>query len=295
MGSSRKPTTMIHGIRRAWAVVRPHERRRLQLVTLYGVLIAGLDTIALVLIYALINVLNDQPVAGIAGTLIDALGLSGSDRYRTALTLLLVTAALFVARSLLSVLGLWLTIGASNAAQADLVLASPHRSRTRTATAPARTEHSETLRTIMSSVDQVIGGVVSSSVSLVANVAVAVAVALGLILSSPVVALAVTIYFTLITVIWARAVRGTLARRGQRTQELHAERYRLVLQGLSAAKELQLRGRALFYAERRSTAPEESTRRCAALGSRTEACATCWRRPRHRGAVSRRGSESRQR
>ena len=27
------------------------------------------------------------------------------------------------------------------------------------------------------------------------------------------------------------------------------ERYRLVLQGISAAKELQLRGRALFYAE----------------------------------------------
>ena len=38
-------------------------------------------------------------------------------------------------------------------------------------------------------------------------------------------------------------------RRGQRTQELYEERYRLVLQGISAAKELQLRGRARFYAE----------------------------------------------
>ena len=32
-------------------------------------------------------------------------------------------------------------------------------------------------------------------------------------------------------------------------QELSAERYQLVMQGLAAAKELQLRGRALFYAE----------------------------------------------
>ena len=32
-------------------------------------------------------------------------------------------------------------------------------------------------------------------------------------------------------------------------QELSGERYRLVMQGLAAAKELQLRGRALFYAE----------------------------------------------
>ena len=58
-----------------------------------------------------------------------------------------------------------------------------------------------------------------------------------------------TAYFIVIAVIWTRVVRGGLARRGQRIQELPEERYRLVLQGISAAKELQLRGRALFYAE----------------------------------------------
>ena len=68
-------------------------------------------------------------------------------------------------------------------------------------------------------------------------------------LSSPAVAVAVTVYFALIGVVWARGVRGALVRRGQRVQELSEERYRLVLQGISAAKELQLRGRALFYAE----------------------------------------------
>ena len=236
-------------MRRAWALVAPPERKRLRFVALYGVLIAGLDTVALVLIYALINLLNNQPVSGVAGSLIDALGLSGDDPYRAALVLLLITAALFIARSLLSVLGLWLTVGASNAAQADLVsrLLIGH------ARAPQllRLERnsSETLRTILTSVDQVVSGVVFSSVLLVANVAVAVAVAIGLVLSSPIVALAVTVYFLIIAVTWARLVRGGLARRGRRTQELYEERYRLVLQGISAAKELQLRGRALFYAE----------------------------------------------
>ena len=50
--------SLIHGIRRGWALVDLHDRRRLRLVALYGVLIAGLDTFALVLIYALINLLT---------------------------------------------------------------------------------------------------------------------------------------------------------------------------------------------------------------------------------------------
>jgi len=240
---------LIPGVRRAWALVGPRERRRLRLVALYGVLIAGLDTFALILIYALISLLNKQGVPGIAGSAIRALHIGSSDRYRAALILLAITSALFVARSLLSVLGLWLTVGAANAAQVDLIsrLLVGH------ARAPQllRLERnsSETLRTIMGSVDQVVTGVVSSSVSLVSNGAVGVAVALGLVLSSPVVAVAAIVYFALIGVLWARVVRGGLQRRGRRVQELSAERYRLVMQGLAAAKELQLRGRSLFYAD----------------------------------------------
>jgi ABC-type multidrug transport system fused ATPase/permease subunit len=242
-------TGLIHGIRRAWSLVEPPERRRLRWVALYGVVIAGLDAFALVLIYALINLLNDQKVTGVAGSFVHALGVGTSDRYRAALILLVITAVLFVARSLLSVLGLWLTVGASNAAQADLI--------TRLLVGHARAPQlqrlernsSETLRTIMGSVDQVVSGIVFSSVLLVSNLSVALAVAVGLILSSPVVAAAVSVYFVLIALAWARGVRGALLRRGRRIQELYEQRYRLVLQGISAAKELQLRGRALFYAE----------------------------------------------
>lgn len=240
---------LIPGIRRAWALVEPRQRRRLKLVALYGVLIAGLDTVALILIYALINLLNNQAVSGIAGSVIRAFDLGPGDPYRSALILLAITSVLFVARSMLSVLGLWLTYGAANSAQVGLIarLLVGH------ARAPqlVRLERnsSETLRTIMSSVDQVINGVVASSVSLVSNGAVAIAVALGLMLSSPVVAVAATVYFALVGFLWVRGVRGALARRGRRIQELYAERYRLVMQGLAAAKELQLRGRALFYAE----------------------------------------------
>lgn len=250
MGS---PTTtassLTGGIRRAWRLVGPRERKRLKLVAVYGVLIAGLDTFALLLVYGLVNLLNDQDVTGVAGSVIGALGVTGSDRYHSALILLGITSGLFVARSLLSVLGLWLTIGATNAAQVDLI----RRLLVGHARAPQllRLERnsSQTLRTIMSSVDQLVSGVVSSSVLLVSNGAVAVAVAIGLVLSSPLVALAVTVYFALVAVCWARVVRGALERRGRRAQQLQEERFRLVLQGLSAAKELQLRGRALFYAE----------------------------------------------
>jgi ABC-type multidrug transport system fused ATPase/permease subunit len=242
-------TTLLRGIRRAWALVGERERHRLKLVALYGVLIAGLDTFALLLVYALINLLNNQPVGGVAGSVIRTLHLSTSDRYRTALILLAITSLLFVARSLLSAFGLWLTLGAANAAQAELIsrLLIGH------AHAPlllrVGRNSSETLRTITLSVDQVTSGVVSSSVLLVSNSAVAIAVALGLVLSSPLVALAVVVYFALIAVVWARVIRSAMARRGRLAQELAKERYQLLLQGLGAAKELQLRGRAHFYAE----------------------------------------------
>jgi ABC-type multidrug transport system fused ATPase/permease subunit len=235
--------------RRAWGLVEPAPRRRLRLVAVYGILIAGLDTFALILVYALISVLSRQRVSGIVSSVTSALHLGTGDRYRTALVLLVITSALFVARSLLSVLGLWLTVGAANMAQIGVI----SRLLTGHARAPqlVRLEQnsSQTLRTIMSSVDQVISGVVASSVSLLANGAVALAVALGLLLSSPLVAVAATVYFALICVVWVRVVRGGLSRRGRLVQELSAERYRLVIQGLAAAKELQLRGRALFYAD----------------------------------------------
>lgn len=240
---------MIHGLRRAWALVRPRERRRLQLVTLYGVMIAGLDTIALILLFALINLLDDQPASSIIKWLVPGGHLSSHERFRDALILLTYTALLFVGRSVLSVFGLWLTFGAANAAEADLVsrllvghARAPHLTRIERNT-------SQTLRTISASVDQVAYGIVSSSVQLVSNIAVTVAVLLGLVLSSPLVALTVAVYFAALSAIWMRSVRGALSRRGRRVQELQETRFRLILQGLAAAKELQLRGRARFYAD----------------------------------------------
>jgi ABC-type multidrug transport system fused ATPase/permease subunit len=247
--SNRGGIRLVSGIRRAWKVLRPPQRRRLRILALCGIVIAGLDTVALLLVYALINVLNGQAVTGVARSVIDLIGVNNSDRYREALILLGITSLLFVARSLLSVMIFWLTVGAANVAQADLIsrLLRGH------ARAPQllRLERntSETLRTILTSVDQVVLGVVASSVALVANTAVAVAVGLGLILASPLVAISITIYFALIAFAWGRGVRGPLLRRGRRIQELTAQRYQLVLQGIAAAKELQLRGRSLYFAE----------------------------------------------
>ena len=158
-------------------------------------------------------------------------------------------AVLFVARSVLSVVGIWLTIGAGNTADTNLFerLLLGH------ARAPQvmRLERNsaETLRTLTESVDRTIIGVVSSSVSLLANVAVIVAIAVGLLVSSPLVATVVSIYFAVVAFVWIRLVRGGLARRGHQVQEQQKERYRLLLQGLAAAKELQMRGRAVFYAQ----------------------------------------------
>jgi len=226
----------------------------LQLISLYGILIAGLDTFALLLIYALINLLSNQGATGYAGKLIHLLNLNPADQYRTALILLGITAGLFITRSVLSVLGLWLSLGIVYSAEAKLLtrLLVGH------AYAPQlmRLERnsSETLRTVLDSVDRVMNGVVFSSVSLVANIAIAIAVFVGLFLSSPLVAVTISIYFTLVAFGWVYGVRNGLARHGRRAQELQQERYQLVLQGIGATKELQLRGRSVVFAKEASAA-----------------------------------------
>ena len=74
---------MISVVRRAWALVGRSERRRLKLVAAYGVLIAALDTVALVLLFVLINVLADQPITGFAARILPSDYTGGADRYRT--------------------------------------------------------------------------------------------------------------------------------------------------------------------------------------------------------------------
>ena len=161
----------VAGVRDAWDLVPRRERRQLKLISVYGLLIAGLDTFALLLIYALINLLDNQGATGYAGKLIHLLGLNASDHYRTALILLAITAGLFITRSVLSILGIWLSLGIVYSGEAKLMarLLIGH------AYAPQlmRLERnsSETLRTVLDSVDRVMNGVVFSSVTLLANVA----------------------------------------------------------------------------------------------------------------------------
>jgi ATP-binding cassette, subfamily B, bacterial PglK len=251
---SEQHLSLTSSIRHAWALVPRRERRQLQLISVYGILIAALDTFALLLIYALINLLSNQGATGYAGKLIHLLNLNASDQYRTALILLGITAGLFITRSVLSVLGLWLSLGIVYSAEAKLLtrLLVGH------AYAPQlmRLERnsSETLRTVLDSVDRVMNGVVFSSVSLVANVAIAIAVFVGLFLSSPLVAVTISVYFTLVAFGWVYGVRNGLARHGRRAQELQQERYQLVLQGIGATKELQLRGRSVVFAKEASAA-----------------------------------------
>lgn len=242
--------TIVGGIRRAWALVEPATRKRLRAIGLFGILISCLDTGALLLVYGLITLLsgNTKPT-GITGWLVRLLAVGTSNRYDQALVLLLITSALFVTRSLLTVLQTWLQLGAVNTGQAGLLA----RILTGHALSPqlSRNERnsSETLRTLAFSIDQVSFGVVGASVTIAANLAIAVAVAVALFLSSPLVALTISGYFVIVTVAWTRGVKGAFKRRGESVQSLQEERYRLVMQGLGAAKELQLRGRALFYAE----------------------------------------------
>ncbi len=91
-----RPGKLFREINRAWALVRPKEKRRLKLVAGYGVLIAGLDTIALLLLFAVINLLDGQEISGKLGWLVPSGQLSKDQRYHAALILLIFTALLFV-------------------------------------------------------------------------------------------------------------------------------------------------------------------------------------------------------
>jgi ABC-type multidrug transport system fused ATPase/permease subunit len=249
--STESKETILGGIRRAWAMVEPATRKRLQAIGIFSVAIASLDTLALLLIYGLITLLssNSTEPTGIAGSLIRLLTRGVSNRYDSALLLLAITAVLFLVRSILSVFNAWLMGGELIKIQASLLrriligkALSPQVVRVESNSAQA-------LRTLAFSIDQVSFGIVGASVSIVSNFAITLAVAGALFLSSPVVALSVIVYFTVVATLWTRGVGGAFRRRGESVQALEEERYRLIMQALGSAKELQLRGRATFYAE----------------------------------------------
>lgn len=243
--------SIVGGIRRAWALIDPNVRRHLRALTLLSVLIACLDTVALLLIYGLVTLLSGsgQDPAGVAGSLMRALAFGVSDHFDRALVLLAISSVLFMVRTSLAVLNMWFVLGELNTAEADLLrrllvghALSPYVQR-------IERNSSEMLRTLSFSVDQVNTGVVGSSVAIISNVAITLASAAAIFLSSPLVGLTVTAYFAVISIAWTRGVKGAMRRRGEGVQSLQEERYRLVMHGLGAAKELQLRGRATFYAE----------------------------------------------
>jgi len=240
--------SLIGAIRRSWRLLRSRDRRRLVLLSLYGIAIAGLDTVAIMVMYALVNVLAGQPLSGLGRALL-SLMVGSTGGYRAALILLLCGSFLFAVRSALSIAGLWWTLGATYDAEGELV----GRLLMGYAYAPQLVRRSrsssELLRTVVGSVQQCLYGIIGSSVQLMSNVAVAVAVLIGIGFSDPVVAGVVTVYFAVISGLWIRLLRSRLTRSGQRLQLLDAQRYRLMMHALGAATELQLRGRQDFYVE----------------------------------------------
>lgn len=248
---AQREATVTGGVRRAWRLVEPATRRRLRLISAFSIGTSVLDTGALLLVYGLVTLLSGSRSlpTGVTGQFIQLLSFGETNRYDKALVLLSITVALFVFRSLLTVLSTWMLLGAVNDAEAGLLgrvltgyALSPQLQRN-------QRNSSELLRTLAYSVDQVSFGVVNASALIFSNLATTAAVTVALFLSTPTVALTVIVYFALISVVWTRSARGTLRSRGAHIQVLQAERYRHLMQGFGAAKELQLRGRALFYAD----------------------------------------------
>ncbi len=215
-------------------------------IGVFSVVIAALDTLALLVLFDLVATLRGGQPTRYASWIPGVQTEAGSSVGR----LMAVTAGLFLARSMLSVVELWLSADAGNKAQEELTarllrayVRAPHV--VRLERGPATT-----LRTLLTSTDDVTRGIMVSAISLTGNVAIIVATVVGLVIASPLVAFAVFSYFAVLAYAWLRVTRTTLRRRGQRLSDLHEQRARYLLQSIAASKELQLRGRSVPYANR---------------------------------------------
>jgi ABC-type multidrug transport system fused ATPase/permease subunit len=233
-------------VQRGFALIDPHARRRLWMLALASIVVAGLDMLALLLLVPFLAFLGPGGVP--QGVFVEfvqgALGTASPER----IVLILAFAAtlLFIIKGLAAVVLLWVQTGVLNRAQVAL----SGRILTGFTQAPWLVQQNSgtgtLIRTTIGSVSSTTA-LIGSALGVIAESAVFVAIVAALIIINPLLAISALVYLVIAGLIYLRIVRRPIERRGQQIQAEGERMNSSLIELVGGIKELTIRDSASTY------------------------------------------------
>jgi ABC-type multidrug transport system fused ATPase/permease subunit len=237
---------ILRTVRRAFALVDPHARRRLWVLVLASVVVAGLDMLALLLLVPFLAFLGPGGVPkGVFVEFVQGV-LGTATPERVVLILAFAATVLFIIKGLAAVVLLWIQTGVLNRAQVAL----SGRILTGFTQAPWLAQQSSgtgtLIRTTVGSVSSMTA-LIGSALGVIAESAVFVAIVAALIIINPLLAISALVYLVIAGLIYLRIVRRPIERRGRQIQAEGERMNSSLIELVGGIKELTIRDSASTY------------------------------------------------
>ncbi len=222
---------------------------RLGLATLVSLLLALLDSAAIVLMLPLVDLASgNAPTQGVMGALANLLGNPSRDRLTLYVTILVV--GLFVAKDLGAMAFTWwmarfkgLNRVRTSSAMLRHFLTSPY-------TEISRRSTSELIRTMVDAVVQVYGSVVYGLMQVVISGLSMLAILAALLYTAPLPTLALVLYLGLASAAYLRFMKPRATRAGRNAASAQEAAWRSALAALGGLKETRVRGSEAVFVGR---------------------------------------------
>ena len=206
-----------------------------------SVVIALFDMVAIALVLPLVTLsTGSSDESGVTGALSDLFG--NPEPETLALILTLVVVSLFILKDVGAIAYTWWLAGFKAFNQVRLSSQILRHFLKMPYTQAARRTSSDMIRTMNDAVTQVFGSVVFGLMTMVSNVVSIVAVMIALLVSAPGPAVAVSIYFGGVAVIYLRVIKPKAAAAGVAASQAAEGAWRTAFAALGGIKELTLRG-----------------------------------------------------
>lgn len=232
---------------------------RLWLATFASLLLALLDTAAIVLMLPLVDLASgNRPTSGVMATVSQALGNPPVGRLTVYATVAVVT--LFVTKDLGAMFFTWwmarfksLNRVRTSTAILRHYLSSPY-------TEISRRSTSELIRTMVDAVTQVYGNVVYGLMQLVTSSLSMLAILVALLYTAPLPTLALVAYLGLASAFYLRVMKPKAARAGHASASASEAAWRSALAAIGGLKETRVRGSEAVFARRFESASMRGVR-----------------------------------
>jgi ATP-binding cassette, subfamily B, bacterial PglK len=239
---------IVETVRATRLVLDRRTRRTLAWATVATVLISLLDTLAIAMVLPLVTLASGGSDSSTVGRLVGEL-LGNPDQDTLVVILAASVVVLFILKDLGAIAYTWWLTGFKVLKRVELSTRLLEHFLRTPFTVVSRRSSAELLRTMNDAVVQFYGTTVFGLMTMVANVAGLVAIAIALLISAPLPSIILGAYFSAAALFYLHVMKPRSRSAGQVAAEASSAAYRTAFAALGGIKETKLRGSQAFFIE----------------------------------------------